>query len=452
MDGINYDADKESLNYDIYEEQSEVIESFISADYDIVEFRAGNRSGKTIAGARALIYAAFMYSGTEYVAISYSTDQGRKSTWKAIFENLPECDADNPSESPIIDYYNATSKKLKFTNGSIIWLSTAGAGDDALVGSELNGVWLDESDYMDNVYELIDEGLKRQSKRPAYGIISTSTPDPNQNKFNSAYYSVVEQQEHPQTGDTLNYNIKTVHASIFDNPFISDEKKEEYRRRHNHNADTVLHGGFSAGNDSMVYDRFNLNEHVIESIEDIEFRDVHLYGYDAGYRHARVVLHVRVTVNNQYIIVDEFYKHESTAQDAIQWLKSKPKGIIYSEHARGDMKEFRRKLNGFSVKKADKSIQAGIDSVRNRLVPDRNDIVGLKVLASCDNTISEFQTYAEDEINSVSGGDDAMDTVRYIVHSNSGRYVVTDDDTSGSSRSVGFSTNEYENRGRRNLR
>lgn len=452
MEGVNYDPDDQSLNYDIYEEQSNVIESFISGEHDIIEFRAGNRAGKTIAGARALIYAAFMFAGTEYVAISYSTDQGRKSTWKAIFENLPECDPDNPSESPIIEYYNATSKKLKFTNGSIIWLSTSGSGDDALVGSELNGVWLDESDYMDNVYELIDEGLKRQSKEPSYGILSTSTPDPNQNKYNSAYYSVVEQQEHPITGDDLNYNIKRVYASMMDNPFISGEKKEEYKRRHKHNAATVLHGEFSAGNESMVYDRFNKKEHIVDNLDKFEFRDVHLYGYDAGFKHARVVLHVRVTVQNQYVIVDEFYRHESTAQDAIDWLNSKPNGIIYSEHARGDMKEFQRKLNGFSVKKADKSIQAGIDSVRNRLVADTNDIVGLKVYSECNNTIKEFRTYSEDAINSVSGGDDAMDTIRYIIHTNTGRYVVTDNDSAGSSRSVGFSTNDFDDRRHRNIR
>jgi hypothetical protein len=452
MEGVHYDGD--SLVYDIYDEQQEVLEDFISGGYDIVEFRAGNRAGKTVLGARALIYAAFMFAGTEYVAVAKSNKQGKKATWKAIFNNLPECDTDNPEDSPIIEYYNGTDKKLKFKNGSLIWMSTDGAGDDAIVGSELNGVWIDEGDYYDNTYEIFDEALIRQSGEPSYGILSTSTPDPNQNKHNSDYYSIVEQKQHPKTDESLSWRIKTVGASLMDNPFLSDEKKEEYKRRNQHNAGTVLHGGFSSGSDQLVYDRFNKNEHIRtpQEIQDMEFRDTHLYGYDAGYRHARVVLHMRITVNNQYVLVDEFYRHESSPQDAIEWLQSKPSGIIYSEHAPDDLLEFRRKLDGFTIKKANKSIDAGIDSVRNRLVPD-NDMVGLLVSSACDNTISEIRTYGEDNINSTSGGDDAMDALRYIIHTNTGRYIVTPEGDDYSSRDIGFSdntgfgSNDYGNNG-----
>lgn len=455
VDGIHFDGD--SLTYDIYDKQREVLEDFISGEYDIVEFRAGNRAGKTVIGARALIYAAFMFAGTEYVAIARNNKQGKKATWAAIFENLPECNKDNPEESPIIEYYNGTDKKLKFKNGSIIWMSTDGAGDDAIVGSEMNGVWIDEGDYYKNIYEIADEALIRQSGEPSYGIISTSTPNPNQNKFNSDYYSIVSQKEHPKNGDTLNWRIKTVNASLLDNPFLSDEKKEEYKRRNQHNASTVIHGGFSSGANNLVYESFNSNQHILEDVDEIEFKNQHLYGYDAGFKHARVVIHMRVTVNNQFVIVDEFYRHQSTAQDAIDWLKTKPKGIIYSEHARGDMLEFKRKLDGFSVKKANKSIQEGIDSVRNRLQADGNGMVGLMVLDSCSNTIAEFRTYGMDEIDSVTGGDDAMDTLRYIIHSNSGRYMVTADDNPSANRELGFSRNDSANnsvggRGKRNNR
>jgi len=455
VEGLHYNKNDGRLEYDVYDKQQEVLEEFISGDNDVTEFRAGNRAGKTWLGARALIYLAFMHSGLEFVAIARSRTQGRKGTWKAIYENLPGCEPEPKKieNSPIVESFNETKKKIKINSrgdgtGSIIWLSSAEQGDDALVGSKINGVWCDESDYYPNPYELFDEASIRNATKPNYGILSTSTPNPNQNKINSDYFSIVEQRQHPDTGKPLNWNIKTVTASLFDNPFLSDEVKEEMRRKHQHNKETVLHGGFSDGGDNLVYEQFNRNQHVVNNLSELEFREgVNLYSYDAGYRHARVVLHFKLTVNNQYVLVHEFYERESLLDDAVNWLRDKPSGILYTEHAPSDYQKMRKELNHISIRKADKSINQGIDSVRSRLRVDDNNMVGLLFHEDCGNTISEIRTYAMDNIGSAEGGDDAMDCVRYVVHSNAGRFRVTNgDDADSIGRGIGVRDSDYNKR------
>lgn len=422
MDGVHFTEDG-NLQYDLYNKQRDAIDTFITAqDVDITEFRGGNRSGKSVTGARAIIYAAWNYPDTTYGVIAKTIGDGRRVTYDMLFKNLPGCDSDDPEASPLVAYYNKNDRILKLVNGSKIMLSTAEDYDE-LMGSELNGVWIDEGALIPNIYELLDNVLTRFSVEPRFSVIISTTPDPNTPAHQSEYHSIFVDGENPTTEESLNWEISTVTASLLDNPFISDSVKESYQRKYEGNS-TVLHGGFSANVDGLVYDAFTHDTHVL----DVDAAEAaknnaqsHYYGYDSGYRDPRVILHVVHTNMNEVIVVDEFYESESYVEDAIEWIKTKPHGKIISEHEPEEMQKFAQRTH-HTVMKAQKSIDKGIESVRSRLRADHEGNRGLFVSETCERTISEFDSYQIDDVGGSDVDDHAMDTLRYIIYTNRKRF------------------------------
>lgn len=129
----------------------------------------------------------------------------------------------------------------------------------------------------------------------------------------------------------------------------------------------------------------------------------------------RALLEIGRTDYGQLVVLDEFHESESHVSDAIGWLdhNDKPPGTIHCEHEPADMKKL--DAAGYRTERADKSLDAGIDEVRNRLEHDTDDRPGLSVSGRCENLIQEFLGYKEEHVGTTQAVDHCLDSLRYAL-------------------------------------
>lgn len=423
------------VTYDIWTSQGRALEAFYDGDSQIVEFRGGYRSGKSVLGARAIIKGANKINRTRWLVVAESFTEGYNSTYKVLSQQFPECEGlDDIESSPVVKDYNDKKKRIKLWNGSVIVLGSAQKADRHK-GDEFSGIWMDEGAWFNDVYDTLEMLLSRLSAdRGPLKLLSTTTGE----DFNE-YHEIFELGEHPHKDKEISWSIETVTANTLENPFLSDEAKENLKKTHDGNEEQGLMGGFSSAS-GRVYDKFTRHNHVIkyDDIKDDLVDGWRLYGYDSGWDDPRVVIEIARTTENQLVVIDEFYQSESTIEDAINWLENKPTGIIYSEHDPEHIHKIRKKTNHI-VKKAKKGIDDGIQSVKSRL-ETQNGMTGLVVCKRAENTYKEFLSYKKSEVGTSSAKDHSMDCIRYVVHTNKIKGGIPETDSDDEEEEVDMSS------------
>lgn len=414
MEGVHFDEESENLNYTLWEAQERALKDFYDGESHITDFRAGYRAGKSILGARAIINGAWKLKNTRWLVMAETYKEGQRTTFDILFKNLPGYDGDDPESSPIVHSYHKQEGELKLNNGSVIVFAYS-TKVDGVKGDEYSGVWMDEVAFYSDLYQVNDMVMSRLSARNGpLSIIWTTTTNPN-NPFND-YYDISEEGVHPLTDDDIPWNINTVKANTLNNPFLTEEVKEQIQETQAHQEDQAINGGFATV-DGQVYPHFTDN-HIVDSDSQYYselYSDFRLYAYDSGWDDPRVVLEVGMTTKGSLVVLDEFYEHESHVEDAIEWLQGKPGGVLVSESEPEHKSKFRQQVDNLRVVKANKSIDEGIESVSERL-KEKSGVYGLVVMEEAVNTIEEFRTYTKDVIGTAQASDHCMDCIRYLVH------------------------------------
>jgi len=412
------DNDPALLAYDLWDAQRETLEAVESGDYDIVAFLAGYGSGKSVFGARWLLAQALEYPGSKFLCMGQDFQKAKNTTYPKLFNALPGDGTDRltsgyngPETSPLVADFNRQDYRLTLTNDSVIIL---GSADDyaRYAGAEFGAVWMDEpSHYGDDLHDLTDMVTTRLR-----GVAGPKTQlwTLTGEGYNAAW-EILEQRQ-TADGDPIGLDIDVVRASVFDNPYLTAGEKARFRRKHEGTAkeQQALHGGFAAAT-GLVYSSFARDRHVIDHAEAVDRvgDEWRIYGYDAGWNDPRVLLEIGKTAYDQLVVLDEFHESESHVDDAIAWLADRPTGRIYAEHEPADIERFKNASN--PVTQADKSIDAGIDEVRNRLERDGDDRPGLLVSDRCQHTIREFLGYKKEHVGTSSAEDHCLDSLRYAV-------------------------------------
>lgn len=393
----------------------EAIKAVRSNDYDIVNFQGGYRSGKSVTGARMTILQALENPGSTNVAMGVSFQEAKKTTFPVLFEQLPGKNIDpylkggDPETSPIVHSFSKQDGILVLQIGdrepSTISLGSADKAS-RYEGGSFNFVWMDETGlYRNKLFGIMKTFLERTDQQ-----LWTTTGKTGAQK------QIIEDRQ-DRNGDKINATIKTIKASTMNNPFLSKEKKERLKRTYGgtKNAEMALKGGFGSV-EGLVYQQFNRADHVVKR-EDVELDENwgRVYGYDAGWNDPRTLLCVGKTHSGQLVVLDFFYRSNSYTEDVVKWCKEndKQKGRIYSEHEPQDIRKFRKKL-GWTVIKADKDLDAGIPTVRQRLDKDEDGRPGLLVTENNEELINEFNNYQEEDVGGTNAKDHALDSLRYI--------------------------------------
>lgn len=407
--------------------EGEFIETEIPEDgWDIVGALGGYRSGKSTTGARWTINSALETPGSRWLVMGQDFAKAKKTTYKVLFQNLPGENThiltrnhNGPETSPIVADYARRDNVLTLRNAAQIVLGSAdNPGRHA--GDEFHGAWLDEpSLYGDDLHQIRRMIGSRLSAGPPAVQFWTYTGN---GMGGNAAYEIMERRE-DEDENPIASNIHVVRLNVLRNPFIDAATKRQLKRQYEGTEleEQGLYGGYAAAR-GLVYSSFNRNDHVLPAGEaNVLVEDgFRVYGYDAGWDDPRVVLEAGRNAYGQLLVVGEFYKEETQPEHAIKWLRgglpnvaeSEP-GVIYSEHEPADIQKFRRA--GYQAIPAEKSLDAGIPAVRRRLGTDSEGRVGLLISDACDNLISEFQSYKEEDVGKSKAEDHALDALRYLI-------------------------------------
>lgn len=405
------------INWTFWSAQLETIDAVRSGENDLVVFRGGYGSGKTILGTRLTIETALEVPKSDNLILAPDSAKGGPTTYKVFFEQLPGEDTvpdegGEPENSPIVDSYNRNKSRVTLFNGSVIRLGSADVWN-RYAGAEFNFVYADEVAHYENtnLYDLHEMIVSRQRTEEGPNIsLWTSTG----NGFNQ-FYDITERHV-GEDDEPLAWSdrMEVIVASSLQNPFLNEKDKMRSQFEGTERETQALHGGFAAAT-GLVYPQFSRSTHIADPGQLKIRDDWRMYGYDHGWNDPRVLLEIGKTPHDQYVIVDSFYASETKVSDAVSWLtdNGKPHGTIYCEHEPEHQEEF--KEAGYSAEPAIKDLDEGIPEVRERLETDSEGRPGLLVSESCTDTIQEFLSYQEDEVGTARAEDHAMDALRYAV-------------------------------------
>lgn len=404
----------EEITWQWWDAQSRTLELLRAADHDLVCFRGGYGSGKTILGTRWIIETALTVPKSDNLIVAPDSAKGGPATYKTFFEQLPGVntvpdEGGDPENSAVVEGYHAVEKRVTFANGSVVRLGSADVWN-RYAGAEFNAVHADEVGHYDNtdLYDFHEMITSRQRTEDGPNItLWTSTG----NGFDQ-FYDVTERQVNKDEEELAwKDSLAVVVADSRNNPFL--EEKDKLRRQFEGTAreEQALKGGFSAAQ-GLVYPQFNRTDHV-RSRDDVDVDDWRIYGYDYGWQDPRVLLELGKTPQGQYVALDCYYETNRPVEHCIKWLRDngKPAGRIYCDHDPEHIDKFRQA--GYDSKAANKDLDEGIGEVREVLEVDDEIGAGLLVTEHCTELIQEMQSYKEEDVGTSRAEDHVADCLRY---------------------------------------
>lgn len=217
-----------------------------------------------------------------------------------------------------------------------------------------------------------------------------------------------------------------LHFTMDDNLSLSEKIKARYRSMYSGVFFLRYIKGLWAVAEGIIYDMFNEDRHVVDSIE-LPQQPVYYVSCDYGTQNATVFLLWCKALDGRWACIREYYysgrdtrkqKTDSEfADDLKEWLGGiVPERVIVDPAAASFIAELKKR--GYNVKKARNDVLDGIRFVAMLLNQDR-----IVFLRCCKNTIKEFASYIWDEKAADRGEDKpvkirdhAMDAVRYMCY------------------------------------
>ncbi len=427
--------------------QAYVRDTLEAGHVDLVALRTGYGGGKSRCGGQWIHRGAIADTEGvgESLVLAQDYQKGKSTTYSVFFKILPGDDTNpfkdgDPENSPIVDTWHSNDKRLVYVTGHVAWLGGADKWN-RFAGGEYCRIWCDEvGHYPPNtdLYDLHEMLITRQ--RTEVGPNTTLWTSTG-NGFNQ-FYDITERQVNA-ADEPLPWadQLEVVVASTEHNTLLPTDGLDKIRRQFKGTAreEQGLHGGFAAA-EGLVYGAFTRNTHVV-GVDDIADRlvdDWAMYGYDAGWDDPRVLVDIRKTHGDQYVVWDHFYESESQLSEVVDpddvlegrdpWLEGRPRGGVYCEHEPAHIQQFRKA--GWPAVKAEKSLDGGIDHVRERLTTDSEGRPGLLVADRCSDLIQEFLSYKEEHVGKAAATDHALDALRYALFTHT-PVQESDDDDSG---------------------
>jgi hypothetical protein len=426
-------TDPVRVDYDWTNYQAYVRDTLERGAHDVVVLRTGYGGGKSRCGGQWIHRGAMADRAGEGESLVLAQDyqKGKSTTYSVFFKILPGEDTNpykdgDPENSPLVETWHSNDKRLVYVTGHVTWLGGADRWN-RFAGGEYCRIWCDEVGHYPpttNLYDLHEMLVTRQ--RTDLGPNTTLWTSTG-NGFNQ-FYDITERKV-TADGDPLPWReqLHVVTASTEQNTLMPADGREKILRQFKGTPreQQGLHGGFAAA-EGLVYSDFTRPTHVRPASElaDRLVDDWAMYGYDAGWGDPRVLLDIRRTHHDQFVVWDHFYERESQLTEVVDpdgalpdgrdpWLAGRPQGRIYAEHEPAHIEQFRKA--GWSALQADKSLDGGIDHVRGRLTDGHEGRPGLLVADRCEALIQEFLSYKEDHVGTSAATDHALDALRYAL-------------------------------------
>lgn len=309
------------------------------------------------------------------------------------------------TNNPYVADFNRGDMRLDWFNGSQWWFVSLDDAEKA-EGPNIDYAHIDEARLVRHFHvawltvtrRVRKSGRCQKSFEP--GIWLTTTPD----SPGSALYNATENPE------TVSPDMKVYRWSIFDNPTLSKNFKDEIVRTHTGGlADRFVYGRFAAvGSGSFPFDT---TKHVRE-LTDKSLINKMRYGVDFGWSNPSVIVANAFDPDGRGYVVDEFYKSETSdeelAEAALEMQKEWGKGEFYCD-ARLPQAIRKLCLAGLNSKAYSFKREDGLRELGSRFTLASDGQPRQFISKRCVNLISELLEYRED----IKERDHAVDALRY---------------------------------------
>jgi PBSX family phage terminase large subunit len=358
----------------------------------------GLQSGKTISGA---IWSRIQFD-------KYPNDSGLISapTYKILEQStLPKFFEINPD---LRKYYKKQAGIIEVPNRGIIYIRST-ENPNVIEGMTLRWIWADEAGQMK-----VEAWINFQGRISILkgSLFCTTTPY----SLNWLYTDFYKQWKDG------NKDYIVVQCRSCENPYFPKEEYERVKATMDGRVFRRRYDGIFEKMEGLVYEDFNIN-HIIEP-KVISFKEV-IAGIDWGYTNQAAIAVIGIDNDNCFYIIDEYYQSGKTTAEIIERLKYFTNQykirFYYPDSAEPDrLEEMRRAgLHPREVIKGSKSIQQGIDSVREIIRQNR-----FKVFNTCKYTLDELSLYhypeskeeATEKEEPLKENDHLMDAIRYAIH------------------------------------
>lgn len=234
------------------------------------------------------------------------------------------------------------------------------------------------------------------------------------------------EEEAEKTGESAGLKkLLYLHFTMDDNLSLSEEIKLRYRNLYRGVFFKRYIMGLWAMAEGIIYDMFSEENHVLKSLDGLEWTDEYYVSCDYGTQNATVFLLWRKTKMGIWVCVKEYYysgrdkniqkTDVEYADDLVKFLDGiKIRAVIVDPNAASFIAQLKKQ--GFHVKKAKNDVLDGI-----RLVGTLLNLKKILFYTECGNTIREFASYVWDskavergEDKPLKQADHAMDAVRYF--------------------------------------
>ena len=222
-------------------------------------------------------------------------------------------------------------------------------------------------------------------------------------------------------------DYKSFHYTSYDNHYLPVEELDKAKEELTEDRFAQEYMADFRKTEGLVYKVFNRDYHtyteeILPGQQTPLFKEYFL-GIDFGWNNPSCILFMAKDRDDNFWILEEFYKRKVTNQELIEVAKQYNPNYIYADPAEPDrIEEFKRA--GFymrDVTKGKGSIAKGIDTVTEMFKQGR-----IKIHRSCENLIWELETYSYPESkpgrnhneDPVKENDHAMDALRYALMTN----------------------------------
>ena len=363
----------------------------------------GRRFGKTTLAVLEIVAKAIIKDSQKIAYIAPTYPQARDIAWSEFKKTLPIDSSAKPQ-------YNESRLEITINNGSHIWLR-GWESIETLRGQAFDFIVIDEIAMMRNFWENWQEVVRPTLTDRRGEVLFISTP-----KGFNHFYDLYNLEKKDR-------DYKSFHFTSYDNPFIPKEEVDKAGQEITPDRFAQEYLADFRKSEGLVYKEFNRDLHTVEQeIIDNKRQDWRekINGIDFGYTNPACILDIRVDYDNNYWVVDEWYKTGQVNGVIVETSKGYAPNIVYPDPAEPDrVQELRNSgLNVRDVKKGKDSVTAGIDKVRDYFKQGK-----IKINNKCINLIYELETYSypesnpekNEQENPVPLNDHALDALRYVI-------------------------------------
>ncbi len=385
---------------------------FITAKERIVMFSGGVRSGKTLAGAYALVLHTLSHINKPGVSLvcAHTYRMIKDFMLPAVLDLL-----ETMCGSLKWEHYRGEHHKITIGKREIWYRSLENEGK--IRGSEYDFIWWDEATVG------VGEDLFRQLRQRLSGkntqlMRITTNPGPTSHYLYEYMFKAPESKRSQR---------KIINAPTKTNIHLSEEYMEDIADAPDSWKARFLEGQWGVL-EGQVYDNFDPARHI--RVFELNPEWDYYIAIDFGYRNPFAALLIALDKDQNIYICDERYKTKTFVDQHGDWLKANwvdrypVKGLVADPENAADRAKLEIILQK-RIMKAVKKVKQGIEETGKRITHNRSDgTPRLWVHPDCANTIKEFESYEwhespdgkQEKEEPRKWMDHAMDAFRYFVY------------------------------------